>query len=699
VKIALVGNPNCGKTTLFNRLTGSKQKVGNWPGVTVEQKTGQFTLENGDIVELIDLPGLYSLEQLEPGQDEQIAIDFLRSGGADFIINTVDAANLERNLILTTQLQEIDTPMVVVANMVDVATQRGKSLNVDLLSDRLSLPVVAMVGSTGKGTEQLNRALGTALNKQLEDNEKRVVKPMESSSNDPVAATTARYKKVRTLTHGVNVISPERSDLTDRIDKVVLNRFLGVPIFLAMMYLMFTIAVNFGAVFIDFFDIFVGALLIDGVKEVLGGIGAPDWLGVLLADGFGAGVQLVATFIPVIGVLYLCLSLLEDSGYLSRAAFVIDRLMSSIGLPGNAFVPLIVGFGCNVPAVMSARTMNRESDRLLTIIMAPFMSCGARLTVYALFAAAFFPTNGANVVFALYLLGIVVAVGSGFVFRKLVFTGEKTPSYTEMPAYHMPVWRNIWLTTWHRLKNFIMRAGKTIVMVVVLLSMLNSIGTDGSFGNENTDHSLLAKGAQIVTPAFKPLGIEEDNWPATVGIVTGLFAKEAIVGTLDALYIGQEQETTEYSLLNATVEAVGTIGTNFVDLLSNLGDPLGLGALEETDGNSNTLLTQMASQFNGQIGAFSYLVLILLYTPCVAVLGAVKRESGARWMWLVIGWTTSLAYILSTSIYQLAHFAQNPVFASTWLAVMAVVTLAWWLGLKGLGKQMNKPPTYQINLS
>ncbi|BBN83719.1 hypothetical protein PA25_37040 [Pseudoalteromonas sp. A25] len=697
MKVALVGNPNCGKTTLFNRLTGSKQKVGNWPGVTVEQKVGQCSLPSGLDIELIDLPGLYSVEQIEPGQDEQIAIDFLRQGKADLIINIVDASNLERNLVLTTQLQELGTPIIVVANMVDVATQRGKSLDVQLLGERLNLPVIEVVGSTGKGVDSLKQALCDDASKSKPKVD--VTTKQQGESHDPVSETVARYKRVRSLTQGVNIISPKRSDITDSIDKIVLNRFLGVPIFLAMMYLMFTIAVNFGAVFIDFFDIFVGALLIDGVKEVLGGIGAPQWLSVLLADGFGAGVQLVATFIPVIGVLYLCLSLLEDSGYLSRAAFVIDRLMSSIGLPGNAFVPLIVGFGCNVPAVMSARTMNRESDRLLTIIMAPFMSCGARLTVYALFAAAFFPTNGANIVFALYLLGIVVAVGSGFIFRKLVFTGEKTPSYTEMPAYHLPVWRNIWLTTWHRLKGFIARAGKTIVMVVMLLSMLNSIGTDGSFGNENTDRSLLAKAAQVVTPAFKPLGIEEDNWPATVGIVTGLFAKEAIVGTLDALYIGEEQQTTEYSLTNATVEALGTIPSNFIDLLGNLGDPLGLGALDEQDANSNALLTQMASQFNGQLGAFSYLVLILLYTPCVAVLGAVKRESGARWMWLVIGWTTSLAYILSTSIYQLANFAQQPLFASTWLAVMGVIAFAWWFGLRGLGKQLNKPPTYQINLS
>ncbi|WP_462156486.1 ferrous iron transport protein B [Pseudoalteromonas piscicida] len=493
-------------------------------------------------------------------------------------------------------------------------------------------------------------------------------------------------------------MTPKRADTTETLDKIVLNRWLGVPIFLAMMYLMFTIAVNVGAVFIDFFDIAVGALLIDGVKILLADIGAPQWLGVLLADGFGAGIQLVATFIPVIAVLYLCLSILEDSGYLSRAAFVIDRLMSSIGLPGNAFVPLIVGFGCNVPAVMASRTMGRESDRLLTIIMAPFMSCGARLTVYALFAAAFFPTNGANVVFGLYLLGIVVAVGSGFLFRKQVFKTQKLPSFTEMPAYHMPIWRNIFITTWQRLSGFIKRAGKTIVMVVILLSALNSIGTDGSFGNENTDKSLLAKAAQVVTPIFEPIGLKEENWPATVGVVTGMFAKEAIVGTLDALYTGAEEEGGEFSLLASLKEALMTIVDNSKDLIANLGDPLGLNELESGAESGTALLTAMAAKFNGQIGAFSYLVFILLYTPCVAVLGAIKRESGGKWMWLVIGWTTSIAYIMATLVYQASQLSTSPTSASLWIIAMLLFGFAWWKGLSRLGNKLNQPPTYQINL-
>ncbi|SVC84027.1 uncharacterized protein METZ01_LOCUS336881, partial [marine metagenome] len=320
-----------------------------------------------------------------------------------------------------------------------------------------------------------------------------------------------------------------------------MNRWLGIPIFLGAIYLMFTIAINLGGIFIDFFDILLGALLVDQTTELMTSAALPGWLIVIVADGLGGGIQLVATFIPVIGFLFLCLSIMEDSGYLARAAFVVDRLMISIGLPGSAFVPLIVGFGCNVPSVMASRSLARENDRLMTIAMAPFMSCGARLTVYALFAAAFFENSGQNLVFLLYLLGIAMAIFTGWIFRKQIFDGRISPSFHEMPAYHIPIFRNIMLTTWFRLKSFIFRAGKTIVAVVVCLSFLNSLGTDQSFGNENTEKSLLSVIGKSITPVFKPMGLTVDNWPATVGLFTGIFAKEAVVGTLDALYSGAER--------------------------------------------------------------------------------------------------------------------------------------------------------------
>jgi len=418
----------------------------------------------------------------------------------------------------------------------------------------------------------------------------------------------------------------------------------------------------------------------------------------LLADGLGGGITLVATFIPVIAFLYLCLSILEDSGYMSRAAFVIDRIMGRIGLPGNAFVPLIVGFGCNVPAVMASRSLSRDSDRLLTIAMAPFMSCGARLTVYALFAATFFQQNGQNLVFLLYLLGIALAVFTGWIFRRQLFTGEITPSFQEMPAYHIPVLRNILITTWFRLRGFIVRAGKTIVCVVIVLSFLNSISTDLTFGNEDTENSLLSVVGRSITPAFAPLGISEDNWPATVGLFTGMFAKEAIVGTLDALYsdpLPAEQTDAAPDLIGALGEALASIGSELSAIGGALTDPLGLSigdvsdtsAVADDQGVTLVTLSNMATLFASPFAAFCYLVFVLLYAPCVAVLGAINKEAGWHWMLLVFSWSTGLAYITATVIYQIGTFALHPTFSITWIFAMICALCIFIFNLKKLGRR------------
>lgn len=389
-KIALIGNPNCGKTTLFNLLTGANQKVGNWPGVTVEKKFGYFELEN-ESIELVDLPGIYSLEQGYSGIDEKIAQDFLEQSDISLIINIVDATNLERSLVLTQQLTERGVPMLLVINMLDVARQQGITVNTDKLAQKLQLPIIEMIASQKHGIDELRNNLISTFGTVPPTSENKPTSAENTASEEKLLQ---RYHQSRQLINGVVEVSPTHHSLSERIDAVLINRWLGIPFFLFMIYLMFTIAVNLGAVFIDFFDILFAAVLVDGVSWLLREISSPEVLVTLLAQGVGGGVTLVATFIPVIGFLYLCLSVLEDSGYMSRAAFVIDRAMSGIGLPGNAFVPLIVGFGCNVPAVMAARSLGRDSDRLMTIAMAPFMSCGARLTVYALFAAAFFSRMG-----------------------------------------------------------------------------------------------------------------------------------------------------------------------------------------------------------------------------------------------------------------------------------------------------------------
>ena len=707
-KIALIGNPNCGKTTLFNVLTGSNQKVGNWPGVTVEKKFGYFTLEN-ESIELVDLPGIYSLEQDYSGIDEKIAQDYLEQSDINLIINIIDATNIERSLVLSQQLMDSGIPMLLVMNMLDVAEQQGITVSTNMLANKLQLPVIEMIASKKQGIDELRNALTIKINSAPE-------KAGENESQKPYASDTAedkllhRYHQSRQLINGVVEVSPTHHSLSERIDAIIINKWLGIPFFLLMIYMIFTIAVNLGAVFIDFFDILFDAVLVDGTTWILREVSAHEVIVTLLAQGVGGGITLVATFIPVIGFLYLCLSVLEDSGYMSRAAFVIDRAMSGIGLPGNAFVPLIVGFGCNVPAVMAARSLGRDSDRLMTIAMAPFMSCGARLTVYALFAAAFFQENGQNIVFGLYLLGIALAIFTGWIFRKQLFTNEITPSFQEMPAYHIPIARNILLTTWFRLKSFILRAGKTIVIVVIALSFLNSISTDLSFGNEDSEDSVLSVIGKSITPAFAPLGIEEDNWPATVGLFTGMFAKEAIVGTLDALYSESSAGTYDGSppdLIAAAGEAISSIGTELLALSSALTDPLGISigdvsdlkAVADEQEIESSTLTNMAALFPGPFAAFCYLVFILLYAPCVAVLGAINKEAGWHWMLLVFGWSTGLAYITATVIYQVGTFAVNPLFSSIWIASMLTILVVFILNLKRLSSKMvpkNLIPAVQI---
>jgi ferrous iron transport protein B len=683
--IGLLGNPNCGKSTLFNRLTGANQRVGNWPGVTVERKTGSLTIA-GERFEIIDLPGIYSLDQSAGGIDEAVARDYIASGECDLVINIVDASNLQRHLILTQQLLDSGLPVVIALNMLDVAERAGLSLDPIALSKALQVPVVPMVASRNVGIKDLLEILQSTQSKDQTVIKSSRLSATSASSSETLAAAERRYHKAVAIGETVTQVKSVRHPPSETIDRIVLNRWLGIPIFLAAMYLMFTVAINLGAVFIDFFDILFGAIFVTASEQLLSDLGLPVWLIVLLSQGLGGGIQLVATFIPVIGFLFLCLSVMEDSGYMARAAFVIDRLMIGIGLPGSAFVPLIVGFGCNVPAVMATRSLSRENDRLMTIAMAPFMSCGARLTVYALFAAAFFKGQGQNIVFLLYLTGILMAIFTGWVFRKQIFQGQMSASYAEMPVYHVPVVKNLLLTTWFRLRSFVLRAGRTIVLVVVALSFLNSFGTDGSFGNEDTETSVLSVIGKSITPAFYPMGLTDENWPATVGLFTGLFAKEAVVGTLNALYSGQ-LEGDPMTLMQSGEAAVISVDDNASALGGTLLDPLGLSLNDDaSDSPQNATLENMAAYFGSDLAAFSYLVFILLYAPCVAVIAAMHKESGLKWAGLVFGWTTLVGYISATMVYQVGSFSAHPQFSSAWIVGMVAVLALAIIALKRVGR-------------
>ena len=687
-RLALIGNPNCGKTTLFNELTGARQRVGNWPGVTIERKTGEFHHGN-EIVEVVDLPGAYTLEPVGAALDEQIARDYISSEDArnDVIVNVVDASSLARGLYLTTELLETGRPVVLALNMIDVADKHGLHIDAFQLAQTLGCPVVPVIASRGDGIGALKDAVATA----------KTTAPARPAL--PTFATpTDRYRHIDAWLSEVMQSTPIRRTLTDRIDAVVLNRYLAFPIFLGVMYLMFMFSINMGSAFIDFFDGVGAVLFVEGPRQLLGAVSLPDWLIALLADGVGGGMQLVGTFIPVIGCLFLALSFLEDSGYMGRVAFIVDRLLRGLGLPGKSFVPLIVGFGCNVPAVMATRTLDNEPDRILTTIMAPYMSCGARLTVYALFAAAFFPSNGQNIVFALYLIGVLAAVLSAMVVRKYLVQAPESQFVLELPAYHLPTLKGLLLQSWQRLKGFVLRAGKAIVAVVVILNMVNSIGTDGSFGNQDSEKSLLSEIGRSITPVFRPMGITDDNWQATVGIFTGIFAKEVVVGTLDALYSPASDAAVD-SLPDQLLAAFESVPANLAELGNNLLDPLGIGvgsytdlgdAATEQDVNLGTL-GQLRLKFDGQLGAFSYLLFILLYMPCVATIGVILKEIGAFWAGFSTLWSVAMAYGAAVLCYQLGNLAETPFVSVATSLIVAAVTAAAFVALIHFGRRRMKP--------
>lgn len=747
--ILTVGNPNSGKTTLFNGLTGAKQQVGNWAGVTVEKKTGRYT-HAGDEFSLTDLPGIYALDSGNDGNsiDESIASRAVLTHPADLIINVVDATCLERSLYMTLQLRELGRPMMVVLNKMDALKRERQSIDVKALEKALGCPVVAISANNKSQVayfkERLHKALvlGVALDElQLDYGHEfeSAIAQVETSFDQPTQVAQ-RALAIRALENDLLVLNrltqPQRETIqatqnrvgldidllvadvkytflhqlcqrvrrsqgklshsfTEKVDNVILNKWVGVPFFFIVMYCMFMFSINIGSAFIDFFDIGVGAILVDGGHYLLDDH-LPVWLVTLIANGVGGGVQTVATFIPVIACLYLFLAVLESSGYMSRAAFVLDKVMQKIGLPGKAFVPLVLGFGCNVPSIMATRTLDQERERKLAASMAPFMSCGARLPVYALFAAAFFPQSGQNIVFALYLLGIAAAVFTGFVLKKTLYPGSSDSLVMEMPDYELPTLRNVVLKTWQKLKRFVLGAGKTIVVVVTILSFLNSVGTDGSFGNEDSENSVLSKASQMVTPVFSPMGIKEDNWPATVGIITGIFAKEAVVGTLNSLYAPSEGEAEEYDLLASLEQAVMSIPDNLANL--SYSDPLGIEVGDLSDSQTvaaeqdvdSSIFGNLKGYFASSSAAFAYLIFILLYTPCVAAMGAYVREFGSTYARFIALWTMGLAYGGATLFYQVTHFMDHPLSSVGWIVAIVAIGLITYRMLKSRGARQSE---------
>jgi len=579
---ALIGNPNVGKTSLFNSLTGSNQYVGNWAGVTVEKKEGFM---NEDL-KIVDLPGIYAMDTFS--SEEKVAKEFLASGEADFIINIVDASNLERNLYLTTQIKEYKTPIILVLNMMDVAAAKGLEIDADLLSEKLGVTVVPISASKGKGLEDLRSMLerGNFL-RAINENDSHFQSEKETYEYISGILSSAVRKK-----------DAGRQTRTEKIDKVVLNKFLAYPLFFLMLLLIFELTFSWvGEPLAGFLSHLVDDMLVPYLQLLLSG--SSPWFSSLIIDGIVGGVGSVIVFLPVIMTLFLGISILEDSGYMARAAFIMDKAMRKMGLSGKAFIPLIVGFGCSVPGIMTARTLESEKDRKLTALLVPLMSCNARLPVYALFASAFFPGRETAVVFSLYLLGIFLAFILGMLFKRTIFKKDEEPFIIELPEYKAPELKNLMSHTWDKGKGFLKKAGSLIFSVSVVVWFLSNFSFSGM---TEIDNSILAGIGSFVSPVFIPLGFS--SWQNAVSLITGLMAKEVVLGTMGVIYGG-------------------------------------------------SLATSIQSHFT-PASAYAFLVFVLLYTPCVSVIATMKKEFGARMAAFSVTYQLVLAWVVSFIVYRLA---------------------------------------------
>ncbi|OAI19812.1 ferrous iron transporter B [Methylomonas lenta] len=741
--IAVIGNPNSGKTTLFNSLTGARQHVGNWAGVTVERKTGIYRYCN-KAVEVVDLPGIYTLDINEKftSLDEKIAREYILSQKADLIINIVDTSHLERNLYLTTQLLEMHLPMLVVLNNMDDATGCDLKIDSDEIARRLQCPLVSLVATRADDTRKLKSSIDrlaehnilanfaisypTAIQAALESLTPLVEQQLEKRAGDArwfalklleqdgfalgqanttLTETAAQLRRAIEVELGdeidiaiadsrygfINLLVQETlqrqseigRDLSDKIDRVVLHRVFGIPIFFGMMYLMFTFTIKLGRAFKPFFNDLAQALFVDGLAHGLALLDSPSWLIMLAAQGVGNGIREVAAFIPILGFLYLFISVLEESGYMARATFAMDRLMRGLGLPGKAFVPMILGFGCNVPAMLATRTLEHPRDRLLSILLNPFMTCGARLAVFTLFAAIFFPDNGEVIIFILYLIGVMFAVLTALLLKHTFLKEAFSLVLMEIPNYHVPKLKNVLINTWTRVETFVMRVGKIIISMVLILNILSSLGTDGSFKANNIEHSVLSAVGRTVTPALTPMGIDQDNWPATVALFTGILHKVVAISTLKTIYAESNQAKSAHQA--AAFDLATAVKQAFMTIPMGLKKMLGIASVTQSVGQDH-FAAALQTHFHGQIGAFAYLLFMLLYFPCIATSAAAYRESSLRWSVFMVLWATGLAYLTATLFYQLATFSQHPLSSSSWLLGIIAITSTVVLVFRYWGK-------------
>ncbi|MBR9843320.1 MAG: ferrous iron transport protein B [Rhodobacteraceae bacterium] len=723
-RVYLLGPPNSGKSTLFNRLTFANQTVGNWPGVTVDRKAGCVRLGAVD-AEIVDLPGVSSLSSPSAERiDERVAREAILTSQCDVLLVAVDLTAPHRGLSMLLQAMDCGVPVLAVLTKADYWDAEVVEGAARTLTQALGIRVLTVSSRSQDGLEAVRKELEMLLSfppqvsacpagadveiaalvaalegaesplathpiaaarrllerdKLASDLASEEVRALRDDLCDQAEARDGTRLETRlveapvvragALVTALDMPPPVgRRYWSDRIDRIALSQRWGMLVFLTVMYLVFFVSINLAAVFIDLFDGLAQAAFVDAPALLLYRLGLEGGLLSVMLGAVGTGLQTVATFAPVVGFLFFCQILLEESGYMTRAAVVADRMMRRLGLSGRAFLPLILGFGCTIPAILATRTLDTRAERIMTALMAPFMSCGARLPVYALFAAAFFPSSGQNVVFGLYLLGVGVALFTGWILAPRLMPHPPRPLAIELPVYQRPaIWQGMRLC-WVRLRQFISEAGKTIAIVVTLLSLLNSFAPDGSMGNEGNGRSILAQSARQVTPVLGPMGIGEENWPAAVGLVTGIFAKETVVGTLQALYLSDGEGAGAPDPIGTASAALHDLAGAGAGLIAGLADPMGLNVgpigsfaeAAEAQAVETALFTELRSQFDGAAGAFAYLVLILLYVPCVAALSTIWREIGGGWATVSAAWSTLLAYGGAVVAYQAGTFAVHP---------------------------------------
>ena len=580
INIALLGNPNVGKTTLFNSLTGSNQRVGNWAGVTVDKKEGYFNNFN-----IVDLPGIYAMDTYS--NEEKVSKEFLENGQVDLILNIIDASNIDRNLYLTMQLKQFKKPIILAVNMIDVAEKKGIHIDYEKLGQLLNVVVIPIQASKEIGIEKVKTAL-SSINKNKIDNTDYSF----SSEKETYAYIEDLLSK---CTKTSKTSKNSKKHIKENLDNIMLNPWFAYPIFFAIMALMFQVTFSWiGQPLSDLLD----SLLNDSLVPIIEGWinNYSPWFQSLILDGIVGGVGGILVLLPVILSLFACITILEDSGYMARVAFLMDKIMRKMGLSGKAFIPMIVGFGCSVPAIMSARTLESEKDRKLTALLVPLMSCNARLPVYSIFASVFFPKYVGLVVASLYFLGIILAFILGIIFKHLIFKNEEEPLLIELPEYKLPSLKNLFVQLYEKSKNFLIKAGTLIFAMSIILWFLSNFNFSGM---TDVNDSILASIGGFIAPIFKPLGF--GNWQSSVSLLTGLIAKETVVSSMGVIFAG-----------------------NLEVML-----PLHFTALS----------------------ALSFMVFILLYTPCITAVGTMKKEFGTKITLFSITYQLILAWSISFLVF------------------------------------------------